>query len=106
MSYNEMFPDKQVIEAVSYTFEFGDQLLFGETITGSTVAASVYTGTDPTPMGIVSGSTSVNGTVVSQLIIGGVDGVIYHLVCVVNTSMSHVYSKSAYLAVINTVSQF
>lgn len=106
MSYNEMFPAKNPLEAESYAFEFGDQLLFGETITGATVVASVFTGEDPTPSNIISGPPTISGTKISQLIIDGVDGVIYNLVAVANTSLSHVYSKSATLAIVDQTTAY
>lgn len=101
MSYNEIFESKNSVEEKIYEFELGDQLLFGEFISGAVVAASVFTGTDANPSAIISGSPSISGTVVSQKIIGGVDGVIYNLLCVVNTSDTHVYSKNAQLAIVD-----
>lgn len=106
MSYNEIFEAKNPLEERTYEFELGDQLLFGETMSGATVAASVYTGTDPTPMAIIDGAAVIVGTKVRQKIIGGVDGVVYTLICVANTTLSHVYSKSASLAIVNQATAY
>ena len=106
MSYNMIFEAKNPLDVKLYEFEFGDQLLFGEIITSAAVAASVYTGTDPTPNAIVSGDPIISGTKVQQLIEAGVDGVIYNLVATVNASGLHVYTKAASLAVISPASEF
>lgn len=101
MSYNEIFSSKNSIEEKVYEFEMGDQLLFGEVMSGATVVASVFTGTDVNPMAIISGAAVISGTKVQQLIIGGTVGVIYNLLCVANTTASHVYTKGAQLAIVN-----
>lgn len=106
MTYSEQFPSKNSAAQISYPFEFGDQLLFGEVITGAIVVASLYTGEDPTPNNIVSGPVTVDGTEVSQLIIDGVPGNIYYLLCTCNTSLTHVYTKDAYLAIVDQSTAF
>jgi hypothetical protein len=81
-------------------FNFVSQLAVGETIENATVTASVYTGVDANPSAIVSGAATINGTVVMQLITGGVLGVIYELLCKIVTSLGQTIEQSGYLAII------
>lgn len=106
MTYNAMFPSKNPVDVKSYEFEFGDQLLFGEIITSAAVAASVYSGDDDTPSAIISGDAVIDGTKITQEIIGGVDGTTYNLVATVNASGIHVYTKAAYLSIVNPVTAY
>ena len=83
-------------------FDFTSLLAVGETISTKAVVASVYSGTDASPTGIVSGSASASGAVVTQLItmVGRVAGNIYELMCTITTSASQTLKISAYLAVV------
>jgi hypothetical protein len=92
-------PSKTVAETIPITFNFSDKLQFGETVTGSAVACSVFSGTDPSPTSMVGAITN-SGTSVSVIITGGIVGNLYLLVCVVTASGSHNYSKEGRLAVI------
>jgi len=84
------------------TFDFTSQLAVGETISTKAVVASVYSGTDAAPTGIVSGSASASGSVVTQLItmVGRTVGNIYELMCTITTSVGQTLKISAYLAVV------
>ncbi len=92
-------PSKTAAETIPIIFNFSDKLQFGETVTGSAVACSVFSGTDPNPTSMVGAITN-SGTSVSVSITGGVVGNLYLLVCVVTGSGSHNYSKEGRLAVI------
>lgn len=87
-------------ESVNYSFDFTSRLNVGETITASSVTATVYTGVDASPASIISGSSTISGSIVTQLIIAGVAGVIYELLCTAVTSAGQTLKLSAYLAVI------
>lgn len=79
---------------------FISSLQVAETITTASVSASVYSGNDPTPSAILSGSPTISGTTISQLVTGGVLGTIYELLYTANTSLAQSIQISAYLAVI------
>jgi hypothetical protein len=83
------------------TFDFTSQLATGETISTQSVACSVFTGVDASPSSMISGAASHSGAIVTQLIIGGVAGVIYELVCTVTTSLGQTLKLTGYLAAIN-----
>lgn len=91
----------QLIGTVQSTkFDFSSLLAAGETISTKSVAASVYSGTDTAPSGVVSGSASSSGAVVSQLItlVGKTAGVVYELLCTITTSAGQTLKLSAFLA--------
>lgn len=92
-------PSKITTEVVSVPFDFSSQLTNGETITSQAVTVSVFQGEDANPSALLSGSASVSGTVVSQLITGGVAGVVYLLDCGISTSLSQELIMQTYLAV-------
>lgn len=85
------------------TFDFTSDLAIGETISTQVVAASVYSGVDGTPSGIISGVASASGAIVSQKITGGVVGVIYQLLCTITTSLGQTLIQSAFLTIIPDV---
>lgn len=96
-----ILPIKDVSEVLPISVKFSDLLQFGESITGASCAASVFSGTDPTPQNIVSGSTTITATTVTQTITGGLAGNIYTLAFIVTTTNSHNYVKVGQLSVIN-----
>lgn len=91
---------KQTGETATYAFDFISRLAVGETITSQSVAATVYSGVDPTPSNIISGSATVSGTIVSQKITGGVAGTIYKLVSTATTSAGQTLQLVGYLPVL------
>lgn len=96
-----ILPAKLLGETKLYNqFDFTSLLAVGETILTQVVTATVYSGTDANPQNIIDGATSVNGAVISQLITGGVLGVIYELLCKVTTIQGQTLELSGYLAVI------
>lgn len=100
MSGRITLPGKYLSEAVFARFDFTSQLAVGETISSASVTASVWSGTDPSPSAIVSGAASISGAVVRQLIIQGVLGVVYELLCTAITSLGQSIEISAYQAVV------
>ena len=99
MSRRVEMPAKIASEVKSYTCDFSD-LLGSETISTQTVTATVYSGTDSNPSAIISGSASKSGSIVTQLITGGVAGVIYDVTWAITTSGGQTLKKSGYLAVV------
>ena len=95
----QSFSTKRIDEDRTHTIDFVNRLVTGETISTATVTATVYRGTDPNPSAIVSGSASISTTKVSQLIIDGLEGVIYCLKCVITTSNSQTLHGVAHLYV-------
>lgn len=89
-------------EKRTLSFSFLSALAVGETISTQSVAASVYSGTDATPAGTISGSASASGAVVSQLIDGtaAVLGVVYHLICTITTSAGQTLQAGGYLVIV------
>lgn len=101
-----IFDEKAVSEVIPLTVNFSDRLLFGEVVTGVTVTATVFTGTDPTPSAILSGAPTFTNTTVTQLITGGLPGVIYSLVFIAAGSATHAYIKVGRLSVMPNDNQY
>lgn len=81
-------------------FDFTPLLAAGETISSAGVSTWVYTGVDPNPTSIISGSAAISGSIVNQLITGGQPGTIYVLVCSIVTSLGQTADLIGYLAVV------
>ena len=81
------FSSKDPNETELFVFDFLDLLNPGETITGAAVTVTVSVGTDGVPSAMLSGSASISGTQVSQMITGGITGNTYHLECAITTSL-------------------
>jgi hypothetical protein len=81
-------------------WDFTSLLAVGETLSGATVTATVYTGTDANPAAIVDGAATVTTPYVKQLITGGVVGCIYMLLCKATTSLGQTLELFGLLAII------
>lgn len=101
MTANAVFPSKRPEEKFPVQFQFGDQLQFGETISGQVVTCVVFQGTDPDPEDVLFGAPTLSGQVVSQVVQGGVGGVVYTLVCAASGSTGTIYTKSGSLAILS-----
>jgi hypothetical protein len=101
MSHSTL-PAKFVGETTSVSFNFLSRLAVSETLSTATVTASVYSGVDASPSAIVSGSASISGSTVTQLVTAGTSGVTYVLLCTVTTSTGQTLQQSALLSVVPT----
>jgi hypothetical protein len=80
------FSEKRIDEDIKISFDFVNQLSSGETLSVAVVRATVFQGTDASPSAIVYGTSSITGTIATQMIVDGVEGVTYLLECEVLTS--------------------
>jgi hypothetical protein len=87
---------KKTGELVTIPFNFAGDLAVGETILSAVVTASVYTGIDASPSGIIFGTAGIFGTDVNQDIQAGIVGVIYGLLCRAVTSLGQTLEQSAF----------
>ncbi len=101
MTSRVIHASKAVGETKKLTFDFLSELGVTETISSAPVTAAVFSGTDATPSAIVSGSSSISGSVVTQAITAGTAGVTYLLTCTATTSASQVLIIQAYLSVVS-----
>lgn len=100
MSGRVTFAGKYVGETLRLSFDFTSQLAVGETLSSASVACTVWSGTDPSPGGLVSGSASISGAIVTQGITGGLLGVVYELACSVTTSLGQTLQITGYLPLV------
>jgi len=86
------FTNKRVAEDVIFSVDYSTTGLLadGETITFAVWTNSVREGTDPHPENMISGAASINGSVVSQLIEGGLAEVYYWPICTATTSLGQI----------------
>lgn len=95
-----IFEGKRAGETRLLAFDFAPLLASGETLSTQSVAATVYTGTDASPSGVISGSATASGSVVSQKVAGGTAGNIYNLICTVTTSTGQTLKIAGLLAIL------
>jgi hypothetical protein len=102
-----IFPAKAVGETQPYVVNFSDRLQFGESINGAAVAISVFSGTDPNPNGLLSGTATYDAEGnVTQVLTAGLAGVLYSVVFTVTGTGSHNYVKVGQLAVVSDSNTF
>lgn len=100
MTARAVFDPKPPTDTRSFAFDFLSEMAIGETISTKVVTATVYSGVDANPSAIISGAASSSGTIVTQLITGGVVGAIYDLLCTITTSLGQTLTQAAYLAIV------
>ena len=93
------FPAKRQGETLSLQFDFTSKLAANQYFTSSNVAVSVYSGVDPSPSLVLSGTTSIAGAVVTQKVTGGVVGTIYSLLCTAASSDGQTLELMGFLAI-------
>lgn len=103
MNTNLSIPAKLAGSSYTQTFDFISALAVSETISTQVVTCTVYSGTDASPSSMISGSASASGTIVSQLITAGTEGVMYYLKCTITTSAGQTLVMTGFLAVVPNV---
>jgi hypothetical protein len=94
------FDPKTSTEVVDLSVDFKNRLADGETLQSATTwTATVYSGTDPSPGDVISGSASVSGTKAVQRVHQGVDGVTYCLLAKVTTSNGQELEEKVHLMI-------
>jgi len=99
-----VLPGKRAGETLLLTqFNFLSLLQISETISTAVFTSSVYSGVDPSPSSVISGSATVATPAPTQLVTGGILGVIYEILCTVTTSLGQTLELCGYLAIITDV---
>jgi hypothetical protein len=99
MTYRSIFDVKAFDAPFSAVFSFALDLALGETLSTASTTAAAFSGADASPNAIVSGSAAISGGEVTQLIVDGVIGVVYLLICTATTSEGQTLTRSGYLAI-------
>lgn len=102
MTDRVQFQPKKPAEVFFAQFDFISKLTFGETILTKVVTCTVWSGVDPSPSSMISGAAFHSGSVVQQLIQGGVPGVTYYLLCTITTSSTQTLQLAGFLVVLPT----
>lgn len=94
------FSPKLQGSTIPLEFNFTSQLPPSDSIVSAVTTCFVYSGIDPSPSALISGSSSASGAVVTQNVTAGVAGVIYYLLCSATTTNGLVLQLAGYLAVL------
>jgi hypothetical protein len=86
------------------TFDFRNDLDFGEGISSSFVYVAVSSGIDSDPDVILFDTSTIVGKTVEQVVVLGSGGVIYTVVCEITTSLGRSYQFTQPLAVLTSPS--
>ena len=95
-----IFAGKASSETVNETFDFTSRLATAETLSTASVTANTYSGTDASPSAIISGSSTISGKTVTQLVTAGTEGVTYKLICTATTSLGQTLQLFAFLTIV------
>jgi len=95
MRLTQLLSDKDPQEVIPVTFDFKKLM---NSIDSATVSISVKSGADNIPENLLYSSVKISDAKVSQLIKGGIDGVVY-LIRINATKGSEKYSHAVYLKV-------
>jgi uncharacterized protein (DUF697 family) len=95
---------KNTSENYTVNVPFSDMLLLGETIVSLVVTISVFSGDDPTPSNVLSGSptTDSTNTIAIFTLTAGVEGVTYIVSVLATGSSTSVALKEGYLSIVPT----
>ena len=102
MSDRVVLQPKKPGESQTITFDFISRLAASETISTKVVTCVTWSGTDASPSSMISGAASSSGSIVSQLVIAGVAGVTYYLLCSITTSAGQTLQLAGFLVVLPT----
>jgi len=94
---------KVVGEEVLVQINFLSRLAVGETLLTVDRTVVVASGVDANPSAMLSGAATISGTIVRQMIINGLPGVIYLLTVAVRTSNSQLLFNHGKLAVLSNL---
>ena len=93
------FSPKDPRESITVSIDFANLLATGETISSASFTSAVSTGQDTNPSAMISGSTTVTGTICMQRVIGGLAGVSYIISAVALTNLGNTYVGSGLMPV-------
>jgi len=93
---------KRTGEKLKLTHDFQNNMASAEAISTATVTATVLSGEDASPNNIISGSASISGQKVTQLVISGTDGVTYLLKFKATTDQAQILEGMAELKIDDT----
>lgn len=85
------FSYKITTETELFNFNFAAALGSTETISSTSCTVEVKEGTDSNPTAILSGSPTVNGSIVTQKLTGGINGVTYRVEMSATTNLGNTY---------------
>ncbi len=98
-----VFQSKVVGEEVTLDMNFLSRLAVGETLQTVDRTVVVASGVDANPNAMLSGAATISGSIVRQMIIGGLPGVIYLFIVAVRTSNSQLLFNHGNVAVLSNL---
>jgi len=98
-----VFQSKVVGEEILFDMNFLSRLAVGETLQTVDRTIVVASGVDANPNAMLSGAATISGSIVRQMIIGGLPGVIYLFTIAVRTSNAQLLFNYGKLAVLSNL---
>ena len=98
-----VFQSKVVGEEVLLELNFLSRLAVGETLLTVDRTMVVASGVDANPTAMLSGVATISGSIVRQMVIGGLPGVVYLFNVAVRTSNSQLLFNHGKLAVLSNL---
>lgn len=95
-----ILPAKKLGETIILAIDFISKLAPAETLISAVCTCTVYTGTDLFPATVISGTPTISGSVVNQLVTAGILGTIYAILVKATTSLGQIIELSGYLAIV------
>lgn len=99
----EVIPSKTVPEVITLTFEFVDQITYGQVLINPVITIEVLSGSDSLTSLMHIGSPVIDGTTIVQQIGQGLPGVVYKIICTVGVAGGYVYTTFKVLAVLSDI---
>lgn len=97
-SYNTFSP-KDPAEVWQLSVDFAKILITGETLSSSAWYVTTYSGVDASPSAILLGTPSIVGTKSKHTVTDGLDGVMYRIKVVAETSLGNTYIGIGFMSV-------
>jgi hypothetical protein len=95
-----VFASKLQGESIDIEVDTLSKLAVGENSLTVATTMEVYSGADPNPTAMLSGSPSVSNNIAKQKVVGGLPGVVYQITFAVRTSNSQILLLQGRVAVL------
>lgn len=102
---SSILPSKLVTERITVSFDFRDELEWGESLVAASCLITVISGADPTPSTLLYGQVSISSPIVTQQIHAGIPGVIYRITVEAVGTAGNTYEKVTKLAILPSFSE-
>jgi hypothetical protein len=97
---NVSLDPKDVGETDTVSFDYSAMLTSGDSIVSASCSCYLFSGSDPAPGAVLTGSSTIAGLVVLQQVTGGIDGNNYTVRCSITSAQGRILVQSCNLPVV------